>query len=135
MILHYKIFYSVIYCNIQVHKKGGDLGPHMLADVIAQSSCSAYMPVGPEGWIYAVRRNCISKDSCADVCSSKQLQGQDKRTASRTWGCIGAVHVYKRRPATGDGKTPTLGLKTHFYEKCNASGRCGPNYCCCKVYH
>ena len=72
--------------------------------------------------------------TCAEVCASKYLHVQDSQTAqSAEWRCIGGIHIYFGRPATGDGKTPTLGLKTVFYgyEKC--VGRCGPDYCCCKV--
>ena len=106
-----------------------------MEDVIAQASCSTYMPIRPKGWVYAVSRDCSSSATCADVCSSKYLHVQDSQTVSRTWRCIGAVFIYTGRPATGDGKTPTLGLKSRFYgyEVCNIGGYCGPSYCCCKV--
>ena len=106
-----------------------------MEDVIAQASCGAYMPIRPRGWMYAVSRDCSNSATCADVCSSKYLHVQDSQTVSRTWSCIGAVFIYTGRPATGDGTTPTLGLKSRFYgyEVCNIGGYCGPNYCCCKV--
>ena len=105
-----------------------------MEDVIAQASCSAYMPIRPQGWVYAVRRDCGSSATCADVCTNKLLHVQDSQTQSlTTWRCIGGIHIYPRRPATGDGKTPKLGLKTYFYGYEACGGGCGPNYCCCKV--
>ena len=85
--------------------------------------------------MYAVRRDCTtSAPTCDQVCASKYLHVQDAQTAQKTtWRCVGGVHVYPGRPATGDGTTPKLGLKTYYfaYEVC--SGGCGPNYCCCVV--
>ena len=106
-----------------------------MEDVIAQASCGTYMPIKPQGWVYAVRRDCTSSaPTCDDVCANKLLHVQDSQTQARTtWRCIGAVHVYGGRPATGDGKTPTLGLKTYFYGFEACGGGCGPNYCCCRV--
>jgi len=64
--------------------------------------------------------------TCAEVCASKYLHVQDPQTAqSTTWRCI---HVYFGRPATGDGNTPTLGLKTVFYGYENCVEGCGPDY-------
>ena len=108
-----------------------------MEDVIAQASCGTYMPIRPRGWVYAVRRNCTeSAPTCDAVCTNKVLHVQDSQTQSRTtWRCVGGIHIYGGRPATGDGKTPKLGLKTFFhgYEACY--GGCGPNYCCCRVDH
>ena len=106
-----------------------------MEDVIAQASCGTYMPIKPQGWVYAVRRDCTSSaPTCDDVCANKLLHVQDSQTQARTtWKCIGAVHVYGGRPATGDGKTPTLGLKTYFYGFEACGGGCGPNYYCCRV--
>ena len=93
------------------------------------------MPIRPHGWVYAVRRDCVSTHSCDDICNSKYLHVQDPQTVSKSWRCVGALHVYDIRPATGNGKPPKLGLKTlyHGYENCKHSGSCGPNYCCCRA--
>ena len=87
----------------------------------------------PNGWVYAVRRDCsINAPTCAQVCSDPELRVQDIQTASyTTWKCIGATHVYFNRPATGSGATPRLGLKQFYYGYGVCSGGCGPNYCCC----
>ena len=106
-----------------------------MEDVIAQASCAAYMPIRPQGFVYAVHRDCSYTQTCAEVCASKYLHVQDPQTAQRSnWRCIGGLHVYYGRPATGDGKKATvLGLKTYFYGYEACGGGCGPNYCCCKV--
>jgi len=92
------------------------------------------MPIRPNKWVYAVRRDCGSALTCKEVCTSKYLHIQDRQTASyTTWRCIGSIHVYGGRPATGNGKTPTLGLKTYYFDYEECGGGCGPNYCCCKV--
>ena len=89
----------------------------------------------PNGWVYAVRRECAAEaPSCAKLCADPKLRVQDTQTAKiTTWKCIGAMHVYFNRPATGDGSTPRLGLKQAYYGygACGRGGTCGPNYCCC----
>ena len=116
-----------------VRNKRFIVGHHQLEDVIAQSSCAAYMSHRPNGWVYAVRRDCsINAPTCAQVCSDPELRVQDIQTASyTTWKCIGATHVYFNRPATGSGATPRLGLKQYYYGYGGCGGGCGPNYCCC----
>jgi len=117
-------------------KRRAIVSDHKLEDVIAQSSCAAYMSHNPVEFVYAVRRVCSNTSpTCAQVCSNQILQAQDIQTASsNTWTCIGAIHVYYGRPATGDGEDPTLGLKQYYFghNKCNQR-YCGPNYCCCRV--
>ncbi|XP_065900513.1 uncharacterized protein [Dysidea avara] len=118
------------------HNKRFIVGHHQLEDVIGQASCAAYMSHDPTGFVYAVRRVCSNNSpTCTDVCNNPQLHAQDPETAKRTtWKCIGATHVYLNRPATGDGTTPTLGLKDYYYGYANCNLKyCGPNYCCCRV--
>ncbi|XP_065901373.1 uncharacterized protein [Dysidea avara] len=119
----------------EVTKTRDKRGDHLLEDIIAQASCAAYMPIRPQGWVYAVHRDCNYSETCAEVCASKYLHVQDSQTAERTsWRCIGGIHVYYGRPYTGDGKAKALlGLKTYFYGYESCGGGCGPNYCCCKV--
>ena len=69
----------------------------------------------PNGWVYAVRRDCkAGAPTCDKVCADTKLRAQDSYTASyTTWKCIGAMHVYYNRPATGNGVIPRLGLKQY----------------------
>ena len=87
----------------------------------------------PHRWVYAVRRDCKAEaPTCAQVCADPKLRAQDSQTASlTTWKCIGSMHVYYDRPATGDGTTPKLGLKQYYFAYNECGGGCGPNYCCC----
>ena len=87
----------------------------------------------PNGWVYAVRRECSGgAPTCDAVCTSASLRVQDTQTAGyTTWKCIGSIHVYPDRPTTGDGVTPKLGLKQAYYGYNVCGGDCGPNYCCC----
>jgi len=115
-------------------KRRAVVSDYKLADVIAQSSCAAYVSRSPVGFVYAVRRVCsASSPTCAQVCSDPSLHSQAIHTPSDTWTCVGAIFVYNRNH-TGDGKNPTLGLGQYYYghNKCNLPF-CGPNYCCCRV--
>ena len=126
--MHYKISPLQIARN-----KRFIAGHHQLEDVIAQSSCAAYMSHRPNGWVYAVRRDCNDKaPTCAQVCKDAKLRAQDTQTASDTrWTCIGSIHTYYERPTTGEGVIPRLGLKQYYYGYNACDGGCGPNYCCC----
>ena len=66
----------------------------MIFDELQKASCSAYIPIRPHGWIYAIHRDCASKATCANVCNSKYLHVQDTQTVLRTWRCIGGIHIY-----------------------------------------
>ena len=117
-------------------KRRAVVSDHKLEDVIAQSSCAAYMSHNPVGWVYAVRRAQVCSESspiCVQVCSDPSLQAQAIHTPSDIWTCVGAIFVYSRNP-TGDGKNLTLGIGQYYYgqNKCNLPF-CGPNYCCCRV--
>ena len=121
--------------NLQIRQKRGDLGSHIIEDILAQASCSIYFPNTAHTWVYAVRKVCSSSGpTCTEVCTSKYLHVQDPQTAPKTtWKCIGSMHIYLGRPATGNGNTPKLGLKTAFLGIESCGGGCGPNYCCCRV--
>ena len=80
------LYYASQYSHhiIQVQQKRHTVGDHRLEDIIAQSSCAAYMPVRqPTGWVYAVYRHCVNAPSCDEVCSSKYLHVQDSQTAKK----------------------------------------------------
>lgn len=132
--MHVKTSISLLQA-VSTRMKRFIVGHHQLEDVLAQSSCVAYMSHNPYGWVYAVRRICTNTatDSCYKVCSSDALHLQDTQTAYYpNWGCLGAIHIYYNRPSTQFGNPPRLGLKTLFYgyESCNHTN-CGPNFCCC----
>ena len=101
-----------------VEKKKFDQS-QILAQILAQASCTALKPSG--GWTFAVQRECgSSAPSCDEVCKSLK-EGQAGQLS-----CFNSLHIYANQPFTS---TAELGLKVHKYNGCG--GGCGPNYCCC----
>ena len=89
------------------------------AQIIAQAACTAMR--GPEGWTFAVRRDCSAfAADCATTCANI-VEGQAGQLK-----CFNSLHVYGNDPHTSPA---TIGLKTYRYNSCG--GDCGPNYCCC----
>ena len=101
-------------------------------EILAQALCQA--STTKHGIVYAVGRNCTrSAGNCQHICSRPQLLNRDHQLARAHLSCIGAFHVYHRRPTTlrnGMANTARLGLKTYRDVNCLQSS-CGPNFCCC----
>jgi Skp family chaperone for outer membrane proteins len=86
---------------------------------LAEATCTA---LNGGGWSFAVRRDCSSKLSCAQICGAVH-ENQVPRMR-----CYNSLHLYANNYANGAERT---GLKTYKYNSCSNTG-CGPNYCCCK---
>ena len=105
-------------------------------EILAQSICTA--TAGPNQWVFAVERNCGTKDTCEIICKSKKLhtQAPQHRIVIREWRATAALHIYGGRPRSrpSTGSSPHLGFWVYRYASVNApTGYCGPNYCCCSV--
>ena len=105
------------------------------AEIMAQSICTAIS--GPRGWVFAVQRECTTRDTCANICASKRLHAQapQHRIVAGQWKATAALHIYGRGPSSGPSTVndPHLGFMVFRYDYVNTSGYCGPNYCCCLV--
>ena len=108
---------------------------HTNEEIIAQSICESMQIVrNLAGWVYAIERVCSNiTASCTSICATCYLHVQDAQTVQRTWSTLGALHVYKGRPASSAGTVtnPVMGLKTYWSSGYHNGKHCGPNYCCC----
>ena len=105
-------------------------------ETIAQSVCTSMaIKENRPGWTFAVKRQCDSStEPCVEICSATALHELDAPTKSQQWSCLGAIHVYQSRPASGPStfSKPSMGFKV-YWSSIYHEGRnfCGPNYCCC----
>ena len=108
---------------------------HNAYETIAQVICSSMaIAKGIGGWVYTIQRRCPHQQTCLQICNSLHLRVLDSQTSHLPWSAIGALHVYKRRPASVASRfSSTLGLKVLWLTNYELFGNCGPNYCCCGV--
>ena len=84
-----------------------------IAEMMAQSICVAI--TNNNGWVYAVQRKCATASgTCAQICATPKLRGQDPQTKARTWVASAALHIY----ASSASRTASdlhIGLKVYRY--------------------
>ena len=111
------------------------LNVHSEYETIAQSVCTSMaIKENRAGWTFAVQRRCDSStETCEAICSATALHVQDEQTKSRKWSCLGAIHVYGKRPVSGPStvSNPSMGFKVFWNSNYHKGRNCGPNYCCC----